>query len=193
MTLMIQALTMSYTHPSNTGTNENERDNLSFSFSDKSKTVTTDELGQKVKMSLQNILNNRFDHYEKRTIDPKHGRLNFACPYCGDSYHDVHKKRGNIYTDKGFYFKCYNCGKYRSILGFLRDFKVEVSADEIVLAKELQKNAPAMIRNVDPMVFLDHTNLVKYAIEREDIEKKYKLVPLDRSKIYICKRGYNLI
>jgi hypothetical protein len=185
MTLAVQTLTMSYTHHSNTGTNENERNHLSFSFSEKTRVVTTEELGQKVKISLQSILNNRFDHYEKRTIDPKHGRLNFACPYCGDSYQDSHKKRGNIYTDKGFYFKCYNCGKYRGILGFLRDFKIDVSADEIVLAKELQKNAPAMIRNVDPMVFLDKNNLLNFAIEREEIERKYKLVPLDRSKIYI--------
>jgi hypothetical protein len=44
-----------------------------------------------------------------------------------------------------------------------------MSTDEIVLAKELEKSAPQAIRNIDPMLYLDKDNLIKYAVEREEI------------------------
>lgn len=182
---MIQALTTSYMLHSNDKPNENERPSLSFSFSDSPRPASMDDLVQKVKDSLQGILNSRHDHWERRQILPKHGRLNFACPYCGDSHGDSYKKRGNVYLDKGCYFKCYNCGKYRGVLGFLRDFKIDMTTDEIVLAKELEKSAPQQIRSIDPMLYLDKDNLIKYAVERDEIERKQKLVPLDRTKIYV--------
>ena len=53
-------------HHSNDKPNENERPSLSFSFSDDPRPVSTEDLIQKVKDSLQGILNNRFDHWEKR-------------------------------------------------------------------------------------------------------------------------------
>jgi predicted RNA-binding Zn-ribbon protein involved in translation (DUF1610 family) len=180
----IQTLTMNSTQASNTEHNKNERPSLSFSFSPEESKVSTEDLVRKVQTSLQSILNDRHSHWEKREIHPKHGRLNFACPYCGDSTNDTRKKRGNIYTD-GLYFKCYNCGKYRSIQGFLRDFKVEMSADEIVLAREVQRKAISVNKTLDPMLFLDKDSLIRYGIDREDIEFKHKLVPLDRSKIFV--------
>lgn len=176
---------MSYMQASNQNNSENERAILSFSFSQNETKVSVADLVAKVKSSLQDILNDRHSHWEKREIHPKHGRLNFACPYCGDSTHDTRKKRGNIYTDTGLYFKCYNCGKYRSIQGFLRDFKIPLEADELVLAREIQRKAIVENKTLDPMIFLDKENLMKYAIEREDIEYKNKLVPLDRTRIFV--------
>jgi predicted RNA-binding Zn-ribbon protein involved in translation (DUF1610 family) len=175
---------MSSTQAFNKETNENERSDLSFSFSSEKTKISVEDLVQKVHISLQNILNSSHSHWEKREIHPKHGRLNFACPYCGDSTHDTHKKRGNIYTDS-LYFKCYNCGKYRGIEGFLRDFKVEMSADEIVLSRKIQRNSISTNKTLDPMILLDKESLIRYGIEREDIELKNKLIPLDRSKIFI--------
>lgn len=165
--------------------NENERTNLSFSFSDNSKTVSVETLTYTVKESLQKILNERHSFGEKRIIDPKHERLNFACPYCGDSAHDHFKKRGNIYLTKGFYFKCYNCGKYRTIEGFMKDFQQPLAADEIVLARELTNKLTSSVKGIDPTVFLDVENLKKYAIDRSVIEEKNKLVQIDKSTIYV--------
>ena len=162
-----------------------ERQSLSFSFSDKERSVSPEALVEKVKSSLQSILNERHSNYEKREIHPKHGRLNFACPYCGDSTNDNHKKRGNIYINDGLYFKCYNCGKYRGIQGFLRDFSISLDADEIVTVRSLEKAAVSLNKTLDPMIFLDRDNLAKWAIDRDEIEMKQKLVPLDRTRIYV--------
>lgn len=162
-----------------------ERQSLSFSFSDKERSVSPEALLEKVKSSLQSILNERHSNYEKREVHPKHGRLNFACPYCGDSTNDNYKKRGNIYINDGLYFKCYNCGKYRGIQGFLRDFSISLDADEIVTVRSLEKAAVSLNKTLDPMIFLDRDNLAKWAIERDEIEMKQKLVPLDRTRIYV--------
>jgi hypothetical protein len=176
---------MSFMEAFNQDNSKKERQSLSFSFSDKERSVSPEALIEKVKSSLQSILNERHSNYEKREVHPKHGRLNFACPYCGDSTNDNYKKRGNIYINDGLYFKCYNCGKYRGIQGFLRDFSISLDADEIVTVRSLEKAAVSLNKTLDPMIFLDRDNLAKWAIERDEIEMKQKLVPLDRTRIYV--------
>jgi predicted RNA-binding Zn-ribbon protein involved in translation (DUF1610 family) len=189
MVWMIQTLTMSYTQASNNNL-ENVGHGLTFSFSEKQRNVSYDDVLAKVQSSLQGILNDRHSHWEKRQVDPKHGRLNFACPYCGDSANDSRKKRGNIYLNDGLYFKCYNCGKYRRIQGFLKDFSISLEADEIVLVRELEKKSETLRKSLDPSVFLNKENLMSWAIDRQTIEDKNKLVPLDRKRIqvYLQKR-----
>jgi hypothetical protein len=186
---MIQTLMMSSTQASN-NQSKNERPSLSFSFSEKQKNVSYDDILSKVQSSLQDILNDRHSDWERKKIEPKHGRLNFACPYCGDSSNDSRKKRGNIYLNDGLYFKCYNCGKYRRIQGFLRDFKISLEADEIVLVRELEKKSETLRKSLDPSIFLNQENLMEWAIDREMIEAKNRLVPLDRKRIqvYLQKR-----
>lgn len=186
---MIQTLMMSSTQASN-NQSKNERPSLSFSFSEKQKNVSYDDILSKVQSSLQDILNDRHSDWERKKIEPKHGRLNFACPYCGDSSNDSRKKRGNIYLNDGLYFKCYNCGKYRRIQGFLRDFKISLEADEIVLVRELEKKSETLRKSLDPSIFLNQENLMEWAIDREMIEAKHRLVPLDRKRIqvYLQKR-----
>ena len=186
---MIQTLMMSSTQASN-NQSKNERPSLSFSFSEKQKNVSYDDILSKVQSSLQDILNDRHSDWERKKIEPKHGRLNFACPYCGDSSNDSRKKRGNIYLNDGLYFKCYNCGKYRRIQGFLRDFKISLEADEIVLVRELEKKSETLRKSLDPSIFLNQENLMEWAIDRDTIEAKHRLVPLDRKRIqvYLQKR-----
>lgn len=185
MIYQLQVSMMSYTPPYNTDKKTDEKDKtFSFSFLSND-TVTTGTLLTKVRSSLQTILNKRFSNREKREIYDKHSRLNFACPYCGDSHEDQRKKRGNLYYGDSFYYKCYNCNKYRSVDAFLKDFAETLNPDEIVLAREMEKREVTGRFGIDPMVYLDIENLKRFAIEREVIEEKHKLVPLDRSKIYI--------
>jgi predicted RNA-binding Zn-ribbon protein involved in translation (DUF1610 family) len=170
--------------PKETIKQENEGNLLSFSFSlEEPKKASPEQLLETVKSKLQSILNDKFSNYEKRRVDPKIGRLNFACPYCGDSHADTWKKRGNIYT-QSFYYKCYNCGKYRNLAGFLKDFGYGLDIEETLLANELQEAGKPMSRTVDPMVLHDTEELIKWSIEREEIEQKFKLVRLDNSKIF---------
>jgi len=158
---------------------------LSFSFSlDEPKKATIEELLSKVKDYLQDILNEQFSEWEKRKVLPKIGRLNFSCPYCGDSHQDTHKKRGNIYTSSGF-FKCYNCGKKRNLEGFLKDFKKELDTGELLMAREINESGRTPQRTIDPMMLHDTAELTRWSIERSVIEEKFNLKRLDNSKIFV--------
>jgi len=70
------------------------------------KTETSYNLSEFVSDVLkQSFPDNRF----KQHVNEDEDKLNFACPYCGDSENDVSKKRGNIFLKTGTY-KCFNDG-----------------------------------------------------------------------------------
>lgn len=59
---------------------------------------------------ITEILYHRFSDPEKQQLGKIIGnRINFACPYCGDSQESSDKKRGNIYLNSKT-FKCFNDG-----------------------------------------------------------------------------------
>jgi hypothetical protein len=74
-----------------------------------------------IKSLIQNVLNKEFSNQNKRRIDEYADRLNYSCPYCGDSSKSVHKKRGNLYFNKLFYI-CFNCDKKTTFDKFAKDF-----------------------------------------------------------------------
>ncbi len=74
-----------------------------------------------IKSLIQNVLNKEFSNPNKRRIDEYADRLNYSCPYCGDSSKSVHKKRGNLYFNKLFYI-CFNCDKKTTFDKFAKDF-----------------------------------------------------------------------
>ena len=87
----------------------------------------------KIELIIQEILNREFSGIPHKTkIDRYGNRLNFSCPYCGDS-DEKRKKRGNFYLDTQGY-KCYNggCGVFKSSLSFFYDFGAsgKLSTDE---------------------------------------------------------------
>lgn len=61
------------------------------------------------------------------------GVYNFRCPYCGDSETNSHKRRGFLYeTEKGFAFKCHNCGHTDSFHGMLKHFNHGLFIDMMI-------------------------------------------------------------
>jgi hypothetical protein len=88
------------------------------------------------------VLYKNHTHPEKRKPLEGRDRLNFACPYCGDSTTSPRKKRGNIYWDD-LYFHCYNCSSHKTIDSFLSDFDLNFEGEERVnilnLIKENRK------------------------------------------------------
>ena len=46
-----------------------------------------------VKSILQKVLDKEFSNQKKRKVVDYNDRLNFACPYCGDSHKNNHAKR----------------------------------------------------------------------------------------------------
>lgn len=58
---------------------------------------------------IQEILNKNHTVKEKRSLRVMKGRINFACPICGDSSTNMNAKRGNLYL-ANFNYVCYNSG-----------------------------------------------------------------------------------
>ena len=159
-----------------------------FTIADFDKEVNTKKLNKKIESLIRDIVKEQFPNsIEKSTIRIRGERVNFACPFCGDSATDYSKKRGNIYIPNGkakaktgYYFKCFNCGKYCALEQFLTDFGKSLSGNELIHVKNSQADSVKQHhnRNVDNSIY-DLTILEKYAIEKEDIFKNYGLVALE--------------
>ena len=78
---------------------------------------------------LQKILDKEFSNNQKRRINDFTDRLNFACPFCGDSHKNNHSKRGNLYFNKLF-FICFNCDKKTTFDRMCKDFNEQVDPDK---------------------------------------------------------------
>ena len=102
-----------------------------------------------IKEKIQAILNKRFakDSFIKRKIDIYHDRINFACPYCGDSRTESRKKRGNLYLDS-LRFHCFNCGHSAGVNRFMKDFDEQLSSEDQIVVHEMQQNSKKFEKKV---------------------------------------------
>jgi hypothetical protein len=150
---------------------------------------TTEDL----KGMVLKVLQNRFPgDARKQRIYSGSGRLNFSCPYCGDSS-DYKKKRGNLYTDS-LSFKCYNggCAIFRDLYGFLKDFELqgEVTPDQITEIKEIGKVKRSTRRgsgNLDVFLLEAYKDLIP---TREFLKKKLDLIELPYAAQQYLKERY---
>lgn len=78
---------------------------------------------------IQNILNKEFSNQHKRRTVPYEDRVNFACPYCGDSHRNNHAKRGNLYYNRLIYI-CFNCDKKTNLDRLCKDFNEVLDPDK---------------------------------------------------------------
>ena len=131
-----------------------------------------------IKNKIQEILNKKFanDSYIKRKIDVYHDRLNFSCPYCGDSRSDVRKKRGNLYLDS-LRFHCFNCGHSTGINRFLSDFNEELSNEDKIAVHEIQQNAKKFEKRVSSsQSSMSMTLLDKLAIPKDILFRQLGII-----------------
>ena len=131
-----------------------------------------------IKNKIQDILNKKFanDSYIKRKIDVYHDRLNFSCPYCGDSRSDVRKKRGNLYLDS-LRFHCFNCSHSTGINRFLSDFNEELSNEDKIAVHEIQQNAKKFEKRVSStQSSMSMTLLDKLAIPKDILFKQLGII-----------------
>lgn len=151
---------------------------FNFTLTDFSKEMDPNLFFETVFKLLQEILNERHVSIQKKQVLIKESRLNFACPYCGDSAKDANKKRGNIYTDSWGYH-CYNCNVHTNIERFLSDFGKSLNASETVYARNVHSEAVSKFahkdKNIDITYFIKPELLEQYAIPKEHIFKHYKL------------------
>jgi hypothetical protein len=124
---------------------------------------------------IENVLRTNFQG-PKTELRIYRDRINFACPYCGDS-HDPYKKRANIYW-KNLLYHCYNggCQKHTNLVQFLRDFEQSVGTKEDVI-QYLNKIKESQTARA-PKEYLQHSvfsNLISYGISIDVIREKLNL------------------
>ena len=102
-----------------------------------------------IEEKIQNILNNKFkkDSFHKRQIDHYSDRINFACPFCGDSLRDPRKKRFNIYLNS-LSCHCFNCNHHSGINSFLKQFDEELSLEDKLQVHEIQQTTKKFERRL---------------------------------------------
>lgn len=130
----------------------------------------------------------------KQRIDKGGNRLNFSCPYCGDSK-DYRKKRGNFYLDT-FNYKCYNggCGVFKNSKDFFDDFSVyddltyEEKLDIDKIIHENKKNR-VTYGKMDLSMFFE-SDINEISVKRSEFMKSLRLEEVKNSKIlrYIERR-----
>lgn len=151
------------------------------------KSLTHEEYKSYIIDQLKPILENVFrEVYQKQKINPHKDRITFACPYCKDSMQSLYKKRGNIILlgKHQNHFKCFNCGTFRNVTDFFKDFKVEMKLDAInYISNNINDFSQHSASDYNISMLLDVDNIEKYAIERELLKSKFGLIEIKDSTI----------
>ncbi len=185
--------TMTYNQETNTNQEVGGLNAFQPSFLRATEKVNPEVFLDKVKRQIHEILIKRFPtQFTKQEIVPKVGRLNFACPYCGDSATDHWKKRGNLYTES-FDYHCFNCGEHATYESLAKSFSKEIEPHEInflrqAVEKSLQNRT--VVGNLDPSLFMQANTVMEWAIDRVELMIKLGCTEARGSSIenYLRKR-----
>lgn len=140
------------------------------------------EIQDKIIPLIQHILDDRFEG-EKRQLKFHHDRLNFACPYCGDSS-DTHKKRGNFYWSN-LRFSCFNGGCEARSVGlarFLKDYDQKLRDLDLIdaIAKVQSEWKPKQKSEFSVL-----KELSAFSVSMDVVERRLNLVPIEKSQFAI--------
>lgn len=125
---------------------------------------------------IQKILNKKFTDINKRqpvSYDGSHGdfRINFACPYCGDSARNNRKKRGNV--NHLLFFKCFNCGTKKPFTNFVKDFNEQIDPDKKLEMIEYLDSIITYNDYQGDLMESDIDDLINFDDLKNVIEKKF--------------------
>jgi len=121
--------------------------------------------------NISSILQDTFKDKEKQRILQYDDRLNFACPYCGDSTNS-RKRRGNLYLDN-LTFHCFNCGHHGNYIRFMHDFDMpigNVNIDEI--STTIKTGRKKRRTEFDIKIF---NRLEEFSVTRAKLKKHFRL------------------
>jgi len=151
--------------------------------------IIDDAFKNNVTNSIQSILNTTFISGNKTKIQTAHSRLNFACPYCGDSGKNDRAKRGNLFWDT-LYYHCYRaaCRIHKPLNILLNDFGVTdiKSIDKISIINYIKEHTTHT--TVKTLEFELFEKLIKYSIPKN---KFFEMT--DSKPIYKNGPGYNVL
>jgi predicted transcriptional regulator len=119
-----------------------------------------------------------------------HNRLNFACPYCGDSADDASKKRGNLFWNT-LQYHCYNCNKHAPLNSFLKRFGGRLSNPQDNLdIIDIIKTNKLHVEKAQMMEFELFKRLADLAIDKKTLYKVFNCGPVKEGSIgYKYLRG----
>lgn len=134
-------------------------------------------LKSQIIQKVQSVLNRVHSDSEKRFIRESLQRLNFACPYCGDSSSSHRKKRGNLYWS-GLNFHCYNCSTHKDLDNFLSDFDLNFEGEQRFHIVDYIKENKKQISTVASVEFELFRKLNELAIEKQELFIKLNINPV---------------
>lgn len=159
--------------------------NFQFSIDDIDKSLSHENYLQFIFEKFQDINLQRFPNDKnKQQIRKYKDRIVGSCPYCGDSMKSSHKHRGNIILSGKFinYYKCFNCGIFKRIDYFLKDYKIDVNLDTInYISNNLTDFSTHSNTKYNMSLFMDMDIIDKYAIEKEYMCKSLNLSSIKNS------------
>lgn len=147
--------------------------------------VNSDEFKDIILEKLSNILQSSFKDTQKQTIHLYKDRINFACPYCGDSVSKTTKKRGNLILTGKYanHFKCYNCGYFTTIHNFFKSFNNQL---DLSVINYIQQHITDFSKSYkyDASYLFDVEKINNYAIKRDVFKQAFNLKEVRQTKAY---------
>jgi len=138
------------------------------------------ELKARIIDKIVRVLHKNHLHSEKQKAIQSTGRLNFACPYCGDSSDDNRKKRGNLYWNNLF-FHCYNCSEHKSLDSFLNDFESNFDGeDKVNILNFISENKKSISHN-ETLNFYLFDKINELALTFDELSLGFNIYPINES------------
>ena len=139
------------------------------------------EVGYTLTQFCEDLLKKRFpgDAIRQQINDNDAEKLNFACPYCGDSKTDPNKKRGHFYLNTNNY-KCYNdgCSVLVSANKFISYFAKKYSLALPSLEQKVElKPVTTSKRKGSIIEFLINQEVGKKLLIFKDLVNRFSLSP----------------
>ena len=149
------------------------------------KSLSLDEYKGRIYSHLRNLLAKRFPgHPGKQKVARHTDRITFACAYCGDSMQSDYKHRGNVILSGKYagYYKCFNCGMFKGVDQFLKDYNIDLQLDLVnYLSSAKGDFRKASYGSYDISVLMDSETIEGYAIDREELKRRFNLVEISGS------------
>jgi hypothetical protein len=151
---------------------------------------------------VEDVLKKRFpgDPLRQKINDTDEDKLNFACPYCGDSLTDPNKKRGHLYLSTQTY-KCYNdgCSTWVPLEKFISKFalKYTLGVPGVEKKKVEYKPATSIKKKGFLIEFLINREVGKQLLVFSEVVDRFSLIPCKDAEadspigIFIEKRKIN--
>lgn len=137
-----------------------------------------ESLKQKIRSLVKQVVLNEHSDHNKTMLKEMPGRLSLACPYCGDSTTDTHKKRGNIYWDS-LQYHCFNCSAHGDVYSLLKDHHVGFKdrEDSIAIIDYIQEHRV----QTNAVEVLEHDvfkTIYDLAPTKEELTKHFGYLPI---------------